>query len=254
MSVLFRKTNFFINFKSIFCYTDLYVLERLIEWVADKEVDPALFTTLFDEYEELGPDGMKLKLQEKTEVNFLLNYIDWEAVVKLEEADPFGFCEKIYNSLLYQEFPLSGEDLPEIQFTPLADTTRAVAKDSNIETVYIYFDYPCDYLEAKIQEFMQSNKVKIVYGNKQNFLATHTCDCYFLEDIDDICYISRRHQQRSEVIVPMFSFNVSCYDFVEGGNVELTKDGFFKDINLERTPIEYLSEYNLDIALIDIPL
>ena len=130
----------------------------------------------------------------------------------------------------------------------------AVAKDANIETVYIYFDYPCDYLETKIQEFMQSNKVKIVYGNKQNFLATHTCDCYFLEDIDDICYISRRHQQRSEVIVPMFSFNVSCYDFVEGGNVELTKDGFFKDINLERTPIEYLSEYNLDIALIDIPL
>ena len=254
MSVLFRRSSFFIDLKTMMAHTDLYVAERLIEMGQSNKLNMTLFTSLIDEYKELGPDIMTERLQAKADINFLLGYLNWDIVAELDEADPIGFCNELYDTLLFQEFDTQGEQLPELKFTQLGNTLQTIVKDSNTEKIYIYMNHPCKYMEFLIANFMCSKKVEIITGNKEEFLRTHTFDSYFLEDVDDVEFISRRHAQRSEIIIPVFPFNVTGFEFDENGDVIYTQDSLFKTPILDKTPVEYLKEYNLDMALINIPL
>lgn len=235
-------------------YTDLYVVEQLILWGHAKKLDLSLFTTLVDEYKEIGPDVMKTRLQAKTDVNVLLRYLNWAEISKKEDADPVGFCNDLYDSLLFQEFDKNDRNSPHLKFTPLADSIQLIAADSSTEGIYVYTKYPCNHIEREIHEFMRSDKVHIITGDKKTFLSDHTFDSYFFEDVDDIEYISRRHSQRSEVIIPTFPFNVSGYKFTNDGEVVYSQDSLYKGPILNEPLDKYLSEYNLDIALIDIPI
>lgn len=235
-------------------YTDLYVVERLITYGIENNLDLSLFTDLIPEYNSIGPELMKQRLQAKHEVNILLNYIDWDEVCKQESADPVGFCNELYNSLLYQEFEFGDINSPRLDMTPLADTIQLITKDINTEEIDIYMEDQCQYLESIISEFMRSEKVKFVHGNKQDFLRQNEFDSYFFENVDDLEYICHRHKQRAEVIIPTFPFNVCGYDYDKNGEPIYSQDSFMKTTIFPKTPIECLNEYNFDIALIDIPL
>lgn len=254
MGVLFRRSKFFIDLKTMLAYTDLYVTERLIEYGTENNLDLSLFTTLIPEYESLGPQLMKERLQAKHEVNVLLSYINWDEVCMQESADPVGFCNELYNSLLYQEFEWGGETSPKLIMTPLADTIQLITKDSNTEEINIYMEDECRYLELIISEFMRSDKIKFIHGDKKEFLSKNEFDSYFFENVDDLEYICHRHKQRAEVIIPTFPFNVCGYDIDTNGDPVYSQDSFMKTTIFSKSPIECLVEYNFDIALIDIPL
>lgn len=239
--------------KTMLVYADLYVTERLIEWGIDNKMNLSLFSRLIEEYQSVQPDMMKYRLQSKTNVNFLLNYIDWKLISEEKEADPVGFCDMCYNSLLYQEFDSSDPKSPTLEFTELASSLKVIAKDPSVDTMCIYTEYDSSFIREKILDFFLSPKVKIITGNKEQFLKTHTFDSYFFEDVDDTQYIKRWHNQRSEVIIPAFPFNVEGYDIVDN-KVVYSQDSLCKIPILDTNPVEYLTKYNLDIGLVDIPL
>lgn len=238
----------------MFAHTDLYVTERLIELGQSNKLDMTLFTSLIDEYRKLGSEVMEVRLQGKADINFLLGYLNWDTVATLDEADPVGFCDELYNTLLFQEFDIHGKEYPELKFTQIGHTLKTIVKDSNTEKVAIYMEEKCEYLEYLIYEFMCSEKVEIVTGNKEKFLKENTFDSYFLGDVDDVEFISRKHPQRSEIIIPIFPFNVTGFEFDSTGEPIYSQESLFKTPILEKTPVEYLKEYNLDMALVNIPL
>lgn len=252
MSVLFRRSNFFIDFKTMLTYADSYVTKRFLDFMEYMKLDEKLFSRLIKDIQTY-PD-MNQRLQSKVDVNFLFGYINWDIIRTLDEADPLDLCNNLYNACLYQEFEVENENSPKIEFTTLAETIRAITKDSNTESIYIYMDYPCKYLSEKTEQFFQSNKVHIVSGDKKSFLTEHTFDSYFFEDVDDTEYIKRWHNQRSEVIIPAFPFNVEGYDITQDMEIIYSQDSLFKFPILEENPLEFLKKYNLDLALIDIPL
>lgn len=255
MSVLFRRSNFFIELKSILTYSDLYVLERILEWGYANKLDLSIFTSLENEYTTIGRDGMKYKLQSKQEVNFLMDYVDWNFVVSQCGEDPTMFCNTLYNTMLYQEFDIDSKDSPELIMTPLADTIRILTKDSNTESVVIYMAQPCDYIQKQISTFFQSDKITFVSEDKHDFLSKKSFDSYFFENIEDVNIITRWHDQRSEVVVPTFSFNVEEYDIDKDGTLVYSPGSFFKLPILDEEEIpKYLTKYNLDVAFLDIPL
>ena len=47
---------------------------------------------------------------------------------------------------------------------------------------------------------------------------------------------------------------MSGYEFSENGEPIYSQDSLFKFPILDKNPTEYMNEYNLNIALIDIPL
>lgn len=253
MGVLFRRSKIFIDLRTMFAYTDLYVVERLIELGNDEKLDLSLFTTLVDEYTELGPDMMKYRLQSKAYINVLYSYLNLDIALK-QNNDPYEFCKELYNLLLYQEFDIDDENSPVLKLAPLADSIKLIAKDTNAETICIYMDRDCAYMRESISSFMGTSKLTFAIGDKKDFLSQNTFDSYFFENVDDIEYISRKHVHRSEVIIPTFPFNVSGHDFDSNGEPIYTQDSLFKFPILDKNPSEYLSEYNLNIALIDIPL
>lgn len=253
MGVLFRRSRIFMDLRTMFAYTDLYVVERLIELVDERKLDLSLFTTLADEYKELGPDMMRQRLQAKKFLNVLYGYLNMDIACK-QEGDPYEFCKELYEVLLYQEYDPQEEYSPSLQLTPLSDSIKLLAKDKNAESIYIYMDRECHYMRHIVSSFMGTNKVNFVIGNKEEFLKENTFDSYFFENVDDIEYISRKHEYRSEVIIPAFPFNVTGYDCDENGEIIYSQDSMFKFPILDKNPVEYLEEYNLNIALIDIPL
>lgn len=233
-------------------YTDSYVTRRLIDFMEGEKLNETLFERLLRDAANF--DNINERLQAKTDVNFLVGYINWDIVSTLEQADPIGLCYDLYDACLYQEYDIESSDSPIIEFTKLSDTIKSITKDNNTESVYVYMKYPCEYLQSKIETFFRSSKVHIVSGDKEDFLKNHTFDSYFFENIDDIEYIKRWHSERSEVIIPAFPFNVSGYDVTKDMEVIYSQDSLFKLPILEENPIEYLKNYNLDLALIDIPL
>lgn len=235
-------------------YSDLYVTERLITHAINNDLDISLFGNLLTEYQSIEPEMMRYRLQSKTNVNFLMNYIDWETIAKEESADPIEFCDTWYSMMLYQEFDSTDKNSPKLEFTNLADSLRVLLKDNNVEVMCIYMDYKSDYIEKQISDFFMSSKIRIIIGNKEDFLKNHTFDTYFFEDIDDIEFIKRWHENRSELIVPTFPFNIEGYDISPNGEVIYSQDSLCKLPILDKNPIEYLSSYNIDIGMIDIPL
>lgn len=253
MGFLFRRSRFFIDLRTMFAYTDLYVVERLMELGISKKLDLSLFTSLVDEYNKLGPNMMKHRLQAKNFINVLYSYLNLDIACK-QEGDPYEFCKKLYELLLYQEFDPQDINPPLLQLTPLSDSIKLLSKDKNTESICVYMDRDCKYLKNIISSFMGTNKLTYAIGNKRDFLSQNTFDSYFFEDVDDIEYISRKHPYTSEVIIPAFPFNVSGYDFDSKGEPVYSQDSLFKFPILDKNPTEYLKEYNLNIALIDIPL
>ena len=253
MGVLFRRSKIFIDLKTMFAYTDLYVVERLIELSYKEKLDLTLFTTLVDEYNELGPDMMKYRLQSKVYINVLYSYLNLDIALQ-QDTDPYEFCKELYDLLLYQEFDSQDENSPILKMAPLSDSIKLIAKDNNAESICVYMDKDCMYLRELVSSFMGTTKLTFATGDKKEFLSQNTFDSYFFENVDDIEYISRKHKYRSEVIIPSFPFNISGYDFDSNGEPIYTQDSLFKFPILDKNPSEYLSEYNLNIALIDIPL
>lgn len=253
MGVLFRRSKIFIDLKTMLTYTDLYVVERLIELGDSEKLDLSLFTTLVEEYTNLGPDLMKYRLQSKAYINVLYSYLDLDIALK-QDNDPYEFCKELYELLLYQEFDSEDGNSPVLKLAPLADSIKLITKDNNAEQICVYMDRECNYIKDIISSFMGSIKLTFAIGNKEEFLSQNTFDSYFFENVDDIEYISRKHPHRSEVIIPTFPFNVSGHDFDSNGEPIYTQDSLFKFPILDKNPMEYLSEYNLNIALIDIPL
>ena len=181
MGLLFRRSNVFIDLRTMFAYTDLYVVERLIELCDSKKLDISLFTTLVDEYTELGPDMMKYRLQAKRFINVLFNYLNLDIACK-QDNDPYEFCEELYELLLYQEFDPQGIYSPVIKLTPLSDSINLLAKDNNAESICIYMDRECNYLKDIVSSFMGTTKLSFVFGNKKDFLSKHSFDSYFFEN------------------------------------------------------------------------
>lgn len=255
MSVLFRRSSFFIDFKTMLTYSDLYVGERLIEHIKESNLDKLLFTRLVNEFSELDEDTMRERLHAKKNVNFLLDYLNWSIVSNLEEADPVGFCNDLYDTLLYQEYDKEDKKSPTISFTNLANTLRALLKDSNAKEMYIFMEQPSSYLQLQTLEYFRSDKIKFVnHMDKKSFFETKLFDSYFFEDVDDVQYIQRKHLQRSEVIIPSFPFNVEGYDIDKTGEIVYSQDSFLKVPNLNEDPLSILQKYNLDLALVNIPL
>lgn len=254
MSILFRRSKIFIELKSLLAYTDLYVVERLFEMSHEQNLDLSLFTTLKKEVNAIGFDQMRYKLQEKKFINVLYGYLDFDVVCK-GERDPYEFCRELYNSLLYQEYDFYAPNSPVLELTPLADSIQLIATDVNTDSIYIYMEEECRYLQQILDSFMGSSKIQYVSGDKKEFLTNNTFDSYFFESIDDISYISRRHPNKSEVIVPAFPFNASGYKFDdETGEPIYSQDSLHKIPALPENPMKYEKEYNLTIALIDVPL
>ena len=254
MSVLFRRSKIFIDLKSLLAYTDLYVIERLFEMSYEQNLDLSIFTTLKKEVNTIGFDQMRYKLQEKKFINVLYGYLDFDVVCK-GERDPYEFCRELYNSLLYQEYDFYAPNSPVLELTPLADSIQLIATDVNTDSIYIYMEEECRYLQQILDSFMGSSKIQYVSGDKKEFLTNNTFDSYFFESIDDISYISRRHPNKSEVIVPAFPFNASGYEFDdETGEPRYSQDSLHKIPALPENPMKYEKEYNLTIALIDVPL
>ena len=249
MSALYKTSTLFVDFENILVKTDDFVCGKFYEMFKN---DPDLTTnplhSFFGIIKETGEDSISSFSETKKFMNPLYEVFDISVIPEDELKslrDEYGddytiaytICDDIYYSILNHEYKF--DLINEFTYTNVADSIKLALKDSQLETVYVYVKTLTNCIHKSIyDQFMNSDKIKIVSGDKAKFLNETPCGTYIVQDITDLIYLPKTQTENK---IDFTFLNIPYNDVV--WNTEFRdEDGSHDTISLE---------YNANIHILE---
>lgn len=244
MSMLYGKTNVFIDFEGMLYDTDTYVVRELYDYI-QKQDEPSMFDSMNELFDNLSVENLKYALQLKSFPNPLMEFI--EALDDDEDIDLEEVANEIYNSTLYTFKLPEGERTPDmniLQLTSIGAGLKTLLNDPNFNTLYIYVtrELNNDIIKLINEDLDSECDIIFLTGDKKKAMNTQICDFYFLSKLSDIYNIcDRHHESEINVLVPTFEFNMD-------------DDEENPLVNLEENAIITKRKYNIEVCTTNIPI
>lgn len=189
MSALHESTTLFVDFENVLCNTDEFVCGKLYDLVNEYD-DIVTNNPLYAVFEVMritGKDALPEFSKLKNTINIFRDLIDPSKIEDVEGIDKETqmdmIAEDTYDGILYYDY----KNFDEFTFSNIAESFISLIKDENLSTMYIYTKYITSAIHKSIYNLYQSSeKVKIVSGDKGEFLKTTKCDMYIFNDAKDI--------------------------------------------------------------------
>ena len=188
--VLNKNYKMMIDFKEFICDTDGFVMCNIFDMLSKGVNLP--FKKLIPLLLDINPADLPLI---KTNVNPLVEYIDEESI---DSAD------NIYDNILYFDYNVERF----LRFTTFAKALIPLVSHKDLEVIYIYVgngDFDVTGILRLIDNFYNSPKIRMVAGNKKDFIDKYPCDLYAFQDANDVKLLNPTTD--TDVIVSNHKFN-----------------------------------------------
>ena len=215
---LMKPTKVLVDVPGIIFYNDVQVLQSLA--ATSELAGNAMYCNLFPKVREVAKlpyDELIDLTMQKQNQNILLDFLDYKIAAQcIKDGDFVGFCNRVYNYLLYDEEEMIGSFTP----TGIGSAFRILAKEQNLTKLTLVLPVDSYAFKINLERLLSGfgkSIIDYVVGDLHQAIIESDADCYFLSDIQSIESIPDTGKE-VEVYVPAFIYNFGMY--IDGKDTE----------------------------------
>lgn len=233
---LMKPTKILVDVPGLIFYNDVQVIQELasLSKLKGNEIYRDLFPKI-PEIAKLPYDEIIELTMMKQNQNVLLDYINFIVAAKtIDDGDYVGFCNRVYNHLLYHPTDKFSTYTP----TGIGNALMILAKEQNLSKLTLVLPVDSEQFKLNLERLLSGfgkSVIDYVVGDLHQAILESKADCYFLSDIQSIKSIPDTGKD-VEVYVPAFIYNFDlCLD------------------NSNETSVDYYKRKHLTVELIRPP-
>ena len=253
MSALHKATSIYVDFEEVIAKTDEFVCTMIYNTLKNDEklIDNSIIKNFFDIMKRTGEDYIPSFVDTKTSLNPFVDIADIsesvdDIIIELkqngmsDEDIKYMLCDQIYDDVITHDY--KSDIAYMMHFTHIADSIKVLLKDKQLEKIYVYVKINTPFIHSVIFNFfMESDKVTIVTGDKENFFKSCDCDTYIFKDIRDIQFLptnKHKDEDKSDVIMLSTQYNMDYWMDMKDDNDKYVSHNNIKDL------------YNVEVSMI----